>query len=213
MLSKNSSASPIIALAQVVVEVGELERVGLLVPQVAQVQPLAGEVLDERVRLRIGQHAPHLLLEHRRLLQLAPRRRVEQLVVRNAAPQEERQPRRQLEVRRGDTRRPAATPAGSGSTRNRNFGLARMRRSAMSMPPSKRAGLARGRARRSRAAPAGRRRVTSPRYARRASGWQNLPRARRFVGGSRRRAAGRRCARRLGVSPGPVGLNGPVMMN
>ena len=45
-----------------------------------------------------AQHAPHLLLEHRRLLELAAARHVEQLVVRNAAPQKERQPRRQLEV-------------------------------------------------------------------------------------------------------------------
>ena len=50
-------------------------------------------------RLRIGEHAPHLLLEHRRILAACPAAAsVDQLVVRDAAPQEERQPRRQLEI-------------------------------------------------------------------------------------------------------------------
>ena len=37
-------------------------------------QPLAGEVVDQRVGARIGEHAPHLPLEHGRVFQL-PRRR------------------------------------------------------------------------------------------------------------------------------------------
>ena len=52
----------------------------------------------ERLRSRIGQHAPDLLLEHRRLLQLALARQRQQLLVGKAAPQKERQPRRQREV-------------------------------------------------------------------------------------------------------------------
>ena len=87
--------------------------------------------VDERVGLRIGQHPPHLLLEHRRLVQLALRGEVEQLVVGNAAPEEERQPRRQLEIadavhRAGRDARPDR--ARRGST---NFGLARIRCSAI----------------------------------------------------------------------------------
>ena len=63
------------------------------------IQPLAGEVADQRLGARIGQHPPHLLLQHRRVVQLALRSaRSQQLVVGNAAPQEERQPRRQLQV-------------------------------------------------------------------------------------------------------------------
>ena len=61
-------------------------------------QPLRGEVVDERPRSRVGQHAPDLPLEDRRLVQLAGDRHVQQLIVRNAAPQEEREPRRQLEI-------------------------------------------------------------------------------------------------------------------
>ena len=53
-------------LAQVVVEVGERPRVRARRGEVPQIQPLAGEVGDERLGLRIRQHALHLLLERRR---------------------------------------------------------------------------------------------------------------------------------------------------
>src|SRR5436190_838212 len=58
---------------------------------VARIAPLPS-------RPRVGQHAPDLLFEHRRLAQLSTARRVQQFVVWNAAPEEERQPRRQLEL-------------------------------------------------------------------------------------------------------------------
>ena len=51
-------------LAQVVVPVRELEQVGRLGRDVAQLQPLLREVRDERVRARVGEHPPHLPLEH-----------------------------------------------------------------------------------------------------------------------------------------------------
>ncbi len=44
---------------------------------------------------RIGQHALHLLLEHARVAELAAFGKAEQLVVGHAAPEEERQPRRE----------------------------------------------------------------------------------------------------------------------
>ena len=47
-------------LAQVVVEI---LRVGLHARQLTQVQPLSGEVADQRVGLRIGQHPPDLPFE------------------------------------------------------------------------------------------------------------------------------------------------------
>ena len=53
-------------LPQVVVEVGKLVLVGHDVAQVAQLQPLPGEVADQRRGARVGQHPPHLPLEHRR---------------------------------------------------------------------------------------------------------------------------------------------------
>ena len=74
---------------------GNSSEFGAMFSQVAQVQPLAGEVLDERVGLRIGEHAPHLRLEHCGLAAARPAAAsVEQRVVRDAAPEEERQPRR-----------------------------------------------------------------------------------------------------------------------
>ena len=54
-------------VAQIVVEVGELVGVGRDVLQVADVQPLPGEVLHQRDGLGVGEHAAHLRLEHRRL--------------------------------------------------------------------------------------------------------------------------------------------------
>jgi hypothetical protein len=73
-------------------------RVGSGVPQLAQEQPLPGEIADQRIGSRVGEQSPHLPFEHRRILQLSAHRRVAQFLVRNAAPDEERQPRRELEI-------------------------------------------------------------------------------------------------------------------
>ena len=138
MLSKNSSVSRAERLAQVVVEVRERRR-GRAVSSAgcAATATAPAKLSTSASDLRIGQHPPHLPLEHRRILQLALRRQRQQFVVRDAAPQEERQPRRQLEVADRIRPRRRATSAGSGSSRNRNFGLARINRSAFSMPASK----------------------------------------------------------------------------
>ena len=74
---------------------------GVAVSDVPQVQPLPGEVRDERFGSLVGQHALNLLLQHDRILQPAAFGEIEQLIVGNAAPQEKRQTRRELEV--GDT--------------------------------------------------------------------------------------------------------------
>ena len=99
-------------LPQVVVEVGELVLAGHHVPQVAQMQPLPGEVADERRGARVGQHppAPAARATAGSVEAPLPRRR-QQLVVRHAAPQEERQARSQLQVAdavRRSQRRPSA---------------------------------------------------------------------------------------------------------
>ena len=65
---------------------------------VAQMQPLPGEIRDERVGPRVGKHALHLLQQHRGISQPAPLREVEQLIVGNAAPQEKGQTRGQLDI-------------------------------------------------------------------------------------------------------------------
>ena len=122
MLSKSSSVSRWSGLAQVVVEVREDVRVGLEASQVAQVQPLAGEVAAQGARALVLEHAPDLLFEHGRILQLAGRRDRQQLIVGNAAPDEERQPRRELEIADAIGSRRGATLSGSCSTRKRNRG-------------------------------------------------------------------------------------------
>ena len=82
-------------LSQVAVEVG---RIGPGVLQLAQEQPLRREIRDERVGARVGEHSPDLPLERVGILQPATRRNAQQLIVRNAAPEKERQPRGQLEI-------------------------------------------------------------------------------------------------------------------
>src|SRR4029079_5978561 len=84
--------------AQRVVEVGELVMVRRDRLEVAQVQPLPGKVADERVRAAIGDHALHLALEYGGLTELPPCGEIEELFVRNAAPQKERQPGRELDI-------------------------------------------------------------------------------------------------------------------
>ena len=87
-------------LQQAVVEVRIRIGIDDDLADAAEVQPLGGEVVDERARgARVGQHAPHLLLERRRLRQLAALRGVEQRIVGDAVPEEERQARRELEIR------------------------------------------------------------------------------------------------------------------
>ena len=85
-------------LAQVLVELREQIRIRDGIAQVAELQPLAGEVLDEGLRARIAQHAAHLRLEHAAVAQRSLGGAVEQLVVRDAAPQEERQAGGELDV-------------------------------------------------------------------------------------------------------------------
>src|SRR5262249_16779599 len=66
--------------------------------QVAEVQPLCGEVVDEGLRPRILQEPPHLALEHLGSSQFPAAGEIQELIVRNAAPQKEREPRCQLQV-------------------------------------------------------------------------------------------------------------------
>jgi hypothetical protein len=64
-----------------------------------QLQPLRGEVVDQRSRRpAIRQHPPDLLLEDLGLRQRSPSCRREQLVVRDAAPYKKGEPGRQFQV-------------------------------------------------------------------------------------------------------------------
>ena len=73
--------------------------VGHVSVDVAQRQPLTGEVVDERAsRATVGEHPPDLRVEHLGVAQAATRRQIEQLLVGDAAPEKEREARRQLEI-------------------------------------------------------------------------------------------------------------------
>ena len=79
-------------LPQTLVEIGKQAIVGVLDrDEVAQVEPLPGEILDQCVGPRIGEHPLHLGLEDPGSLELPAARQIEQLIVGNAAPEEERQ--------------------------------------------------------------------------------------------------------------------------
>ena len=78
-------------LPQVVVEIREHVLVRTQALQVAQIQPLAGEVRAQRAGAFVGEHPLHLLIEHGGRVQLAGDGQVQQLIVRDAAPDEERQ--------------------------------------------------------------------------------------------------------------------------
>ena len=62
-----------------------------------QLQPLAAEVVDQRLRPRIAQHPPHLPFQHDRILQGPAHRHVEQFVVGDPAPEKERQARGEID--------------------------------------------------------------------------------------------------------------------
>ena len=65
----------------------------------AEIQPLRGEVVDERfARARIGEHALDLLLEHLLIAQLPSLGERQELVVGDAGPEEEGQTGGQLEI-------------------------------------------------------------------------------------------------------------------
>ena len=77
------------SLAQVVVEIGVGADVGREGFQVAEVEPLAGEVGDEGAGFGVGQHAAGLGLELRGGVEALLLSGGEELVVGNAAPEEE----------------------------------------------------------------------------------------------------------------------------
>src|SRR5260221_1104615 len=70
----------------------------LYLREAAKVEPLPGEIGNQRFRARIVEHAAHLTLQHCRILQLALFSQVQQQRVRDTAPEEEREPRRQFEI-------------------------------------------------------------------------------------------------------------------
>ncbi len=66
--------------------------------QVAQEEPLPGEVAHERGEPIVGHHAADLAIEHGRVAQPPLFRQPQQFLVGNAAPQEKREPRGELDI-------------------------------------------------------------------------------------------------------------------
>ena len=90
--SKNSSVSFCMAARSGSSKVGKLLAVGADRLEVADLQPLVGEVLDQRLGLGVAKHPPDLRLEVVPLAQLALGRELPELVVGHAAPEEIREP-------------------------------------------------------------------------------------------------------------------------
>ncbi len=94
-LARNSSSSRANAIAEIGVVLGEQHGIGHDVAHAANVEPLLREVRHERRRARVGEHALDLLLDDARVAELAALGQRQQLVVGHAAPEEERQARRE----------------------------------------------------------------------------------------------------------------------
>ena len=75
-------------LAKIVVEIREPAHVRRDGRQVAQVQPLRREVGHQGARTNVGEHAPHLPFEHGRVVKCSRNRPIQQVIVRNTAPEE-----------------------------------------------------------------------------------------------------------------------------
>jgi hypothetical protein len=100
--------------SQVLVELGEDVRIGRPARDLAEAEPLAGEVLGERTRARVPQHPADLRFDHARIREPPALGQRQQLVVRDAAPEEKRQARREVEV---------AQPVGRAGPKVRRIGL------------------------------------------------------------------------------------------
>ena len=85
-------------VTEVVVEFGKRPRVGIHRLQVPDVEPLAAEICHKRRRSTIGKHPPNLRVQDAWSPECPARRHIEQLIIRDAAPQKERQSGGQLEI-------------------------------------------------------------------------------------------------------------------
>ena len=99
MLATNISVSFWNACKQTLVIEGILGRIDHHFLDPAQIQPLGGEIVHQRVGgARVGQHAPHFFLERCGLGELSVFRQGQQMIVGDAAPQEKRQARGQFQI-------------------------------------------------------------------------------------------------------------------
>ncbi len=138
--------------AQVFVEIRIQLRIGVDDVDVAHAEPLEREVRDERLRPRVREHPLDLGFVGLRIAELVALGELEQLLVWAFAPEEEREPRRELEIRdRVGLRRASRRPAGRRARRDTGTSCSRESRAGLSGCRS-RSRLPCGRSDRSRAA-------------------------------------------------------------
>src|SRR6267378_547757 len=85
-------------LTQIFIEIRKFRGVGQNRLEIAQVKPLTGKVLHQSVRARIRKQPPNLLFKNGGIFQFALLGCIEERVIGNAAPQEKRQTRSELNV-------------------------------------------------------------------------------------------------------------------
>src|SRR5205807_10130719 len=85
-------------LTQIFIEIRKFRGVGQNRLEVAQIKPLTGKVLHQSVRARIRKQPPNLLFKNGGIFQSALLGCIEERVIGNAAPQEKRQTRSELNV-------------------------------------------------------------------------------------------------------------------
>ncbi len=81
---------PLHRLRQVGIEIWIKIRIRLGILQILQVQPLGGKIGRQSLRLRICQHAPHLLLQRLPFVKFPLARQSDEFVVGRAAPKKVR---------------------------------------------------------------------------------------------------------------------------
>src|SRR5262245_52160769 len=83
---------------QGIVESSDIRVAGPDVLEISEQQPLGSEVLRQHLGSRIREHSLDLTPQHQRIPELSLECSIQQLVIWNAAPQEERQTRRHLHI-------------------------------------------------------------------------------------------------------------------
>src|SRR4029078_326765 len=81
-----------------VIKIGEEPRIRSDPIEIPQVQPLCSKARHKRFRARIREHALDLLRDYFRLVQFFLLAQRQELIIRDAAPEEERKPRCKLQV-------------------------------------------------------------------------------------------------------------------
>src|SRR5262245_57407611 len=100
----------------------ELAAVGHDLVELRDVEPLERKVVDERLRALVGEHAVDLLSQHTGVAEALRFGKLEQLLIRHAAPEEERHARRELEIAQAADARPFARFRAIDEVRAREHG-------------------------------------------------------------------------------------------